>query len=48
MSADVSRALARFVASLNLSREAARELVAQYGDVQAVTDLPDWIREAGD
>lgn len=48
MSADVSRALARFIASLSLSREAARDLTAQFAAVENVADLPEWVREVDD
>lgn len=45
MSADVSRAIARFAASLNIGRDLRRELVAQFGGIDNVDDLPEWIRE---
>jgi len=45
MTPEVSRALARFIASLTLSREAARELAAEYADVNDANDLPDWLLE---
>jgi hypothetical protein len=48
VNADVSRALARFIASLSLDRDVAREFAAQFADVQDVTDLPDWVREVDD
>ena len=48
MGPDVSRALARFISSLNLSREAARSLAVQFADVQDAAELPDWIREVDD
>lgn len=46
MSPDVSRVLARFVASLGLSRESARGLATRFADIDNVADLPEWIREA--
>lgn len=48
MNADVSRSLARFIASLNLDREVAREVVAQFTDVEDVAGLPEWVREVDD
>lgn len=45
MSADVSRVLARFISSFALSQNAARELAAQFADVENVADLPEWVRE---
>lgn len=48
MTADVSRALARFIASLNLDPVVAREVVAQFAEVENVADLPDWVREIDD
>lgn len=48
MSPDVSRTLARFVASLGLSRESAQDLVERFAEVDDVADLPEWIREPVD
>ena len=48
MNADVSRTLARFISSLNLDREVARDLAAEFADAQDVADLPDWVREVDD
>lgn len=45
MTADVSRALARFTSYLGLSQAAARELAARFADVDSADDLPEWIRE---
>jgi len=48
MDAAVSRTLGRFIASLNLSRQTAQELVGRFGDAASVNDLPEWVRETDD
>lgn len=48
MTAEVSRALAAFIASLGLGREAARALADQYASTTSVHDLPDWLTERDD
>jgi len=46
VNADVSRALARFTSELGLSQQAAREIAAQFADVDDVDELPEWIVES--
>lgn len=45
MSAEVSRALAQFVAALNLGPEIRAQLLEEYGGVENVTDLPEWLTD---
>lgn len=44
----VSQVLGRFIASLNLSRQTAQEMVQRFGSAASVNDLPEWIRETDD
>lgn len=48
MSAEVSRAIAAFIADMGLGRDAAKVLSEQFADVQNVNDLPDWVTEDAD
>lgn len=48
LSAEVSRALAVFIAKMGLGQESARALVEQYGPTGSASDLPDWLTEHSD
>lgn len=48
MSADVSRALAIFIARTGVGREASRDLAARYAAASSIGDLPAWLTEDPD
>lgn len=48
MAADVSRALAVFIARTGVGREASRDLAARYAPASSIGDLPAWITEDPD